>query len=109
MATYAAESSRELVRTTVDLPASLLREAEEAVRRGVARNRNALVAHALESYLREIEEQRIDAEFALMAEDPRYLAEMERISDEFATADWEALRIAEGACAPSTPDVPAEG
>jgi len=100
-----------MVRTTVDLPVSLLTDADLAVKRGAARSRNALVARALEAYLHDIEEQRIDAEFALMADDPRYQEEMERISEGFARADWEALRVAEGASTPDTPasDASAEG
>lgn len=106
MSVFALER-RELVRTTVDLPAGLLREAEQAVKRGVARSRNALVALALEAYLRDLEEQWIDAEFALMADDPRYQEEMEQIAQEFGPADWEALRTAEGACDPPLDDAPA--
>ena len=99
--------ARELVRTTVDLPASLLKDAEQAVKRGAARSRNALISQALEAYLRELEERRIDAEFALMADDPRYQAEMLQIAEEFAQADWEALQTAEGGLVPD--EVPTQG
>ena len=38
----------------------------------------------------------IDAAFAAMAQDPYYQAEAKTIAAEFATADWEALRLGEG-------------
>ncbi len=38
---------------------------------------------------------KIDAAFAVMANDPDYLAEAEAICREFEFSDWEALRIAE--------------
>ncbi len=38
----------------------------------------------------------IDAEFAQMAGDPAYKNEAVQVAEEFAEADWEALRATEG-------------
>jgi metal-responsive CopG/Arc/MetJ family transcriptional regulator len=86
----------DVTRTTLALPADLLAAVDEAVRAGKARSRNEFVALALRRLLDEQERMRIDAEFALMAEDEEYLAEARRIAEEFAVSDWEALQIGEG-------------
>jgi hypothetical protein len=39
----------------------------------------------------------IDAAFAAMADDPAYHTEAQALTDAFAQADWEALRLTEGA------------
>ncbi len=65
------------------------------MRDGRARSRAELLARALR---REFAAQRraaIDASFARMADDPEYQAEALRIAEEYAVADWEALRIAD--------------
>jgi len=85
------------VRTTLAIPADLLEAADQAIREGKARSRNELVASALRHELASYERAAIDAAFAAMADDPDYREEAERIADEFATADWEALRRGEGA------------
>jgi hypothetical protein len=41
----------------------------------------------------------IDAAFAAMAEDDAYQTEAQAITAAFAQADWDALRLAEGATA----------
>jgi metal-responsive CopG/Arc/MetJ family transcriptional regulator len=86
----------DMTRTTLALPADLLAAVDDAVRQGKARSRNEFVALALRKLLEEQERMRIDAEFALMAEDEEYLAEARRIAEEFAVSDWEALQIGEG-------------
>src|SRR6266542_3861332 len=85
-----------IVRTTLAIPADLLEAADQAIREGKARSRNELVASALRHELASHERATIDAAFAAMADDPTYQAEAERISEEFAAADWEALRRGEG-------------
>jgi len=86
---------RSLRRTTIAVPEELLALADQAVRDGRARSRAELLARALR---REFAAQRraaIDASFARMADDPEYQAEALRIAEEYAVADWEALRIAD--------------
>lgn len=60
-------------RTSLDLPPDLLERTDEAVRLGVARSRNSLIAVALEDYLDSLDRiTQIDARFAEMRNDARY-------------------------------------
>ena len=88
--------AKDIIRTTIALPADLLEAADNAVRRGTARSRNELVVAALRRELAIQERAAIDAAFARMADDPAYLAEAQAIVDEYAQADWEAFQHAEG-------------
>ena len=85
------------VRTTLALPADLLEAVDQAVRAGKARSRNELVAMALQRELAAQQRAAIDAAFAAMADEPVYHAEARELATAFATADWEALRLAEEA------------
>lgn len=85
------------VRTTLALPADLLAAVDQAIRAGKARSRNELVAMALRRELAAQQRASIDAAFAAMAQDPAYQAEAQEIAAACAAADWEALRLAEGA------------
>jgi hypothetical protein len=49
----------------------------------------------LSTWLNDVEQARIDAEFAHMAEDESYRTLQLQIAAEFAHADWEALRTEE--------------
>jgi metal-responsive CopG/Arc/MetJ family transcriptional regulator len=83
------------VRTTLSLPAELLEMADEAVRKGWARSRNAFVAAAIQRELEAQTRAEIDAEIAEMANDPEYLEEALRLESEYVVAGWEALQISE--------------
>jgi metal-responsive CopG/Arc/MetJ family transcriptional regulator len=83
------------VRTTVALPADLLDAADQAVRDGLARSRNELLANALRRELAAQERTTIDAAFAEMAHDQEYLVEAQAMSEEFVRDEWEAFRRAE--------------
>ena len=85
------------VRTTLALPADLLEAVDQAVRAGKARSRNELVAMALQRELAAQQRAAIDAAFVAMADDPVYHVEARELATAFATADWEALRLAEEA------------
>lgn len=89
-------STKERTRLTVDLPISLVEQADALVAHGAARSRNRLITQALEMYLKQLEEARIDAQFAQMAHDKRYIQAQLKIAKEFERADWEALQLAEG-------------
>jgi len=82
-------------RTTVALPAELLKGIDEAVRSGRAASRNAFLARAVRYELERLLREAIDREFEMMATDAHYQREARRISDEYRTSDWEALRVAE--------------
>ncbi|MGH2532745.1 MAG: CopG family transcriptional regulator [Thermomicrobiales bacterium] len=84
-----------VTRTTLTLPTKLLEQVDDTVCAGKIRGRNAFVAEAIRRELAAQEEAEIDAAFALMAEDEEYLAESDRINEEFAIADWEAFQLGE--------------
>jgi metal-responsive CopG/Arc/MetJ family transcriptional regulator len=83
------------VRTTLSLPAKLIEECDRAVKEGKAKSRNDFVALALRHELAAQKRADIDAAFATMADDIEYQAEAVMMNDEFAQADWEALKIGE--------------
>lgn len=85
----------ETVRTTVTLPADLVKQSQRFVDEGIVPNRNALIVAALEHFLAELERQEIDRQFAAMAKDTEYQELNERLAEEFADTDWEALTLAE--------------
>jgi metal-responsive CopG/Arc/MetJ family transcriptional regulator len=83
-------------RTTVALPEDLLAAVDQLIRKGFAANRNQFLTLALETELRRRERAAIDAEFALMADDPDYQAEAARIMRDFDASDretWENLAL----------------
>ena len=82
-------------RTTVALPADLLNGIDEAVRSGRAASRNAFLARAVRHELERLQREATDRQFEMMVTDARYQREARRISDEYGTSDWEALRVAE--------------
>lgn len=89
-------ASEERTRLTVDLPKALVEQADTLVRRGLSRSRNRLIIQALEAYLKELEEDLIDAQFAEMEHDERYHRLCLKITEEFERSDWEALQLGEG-------------
>ena len=82
-------------RTTVALPADLLRGIDAVVRSGRSRTRNEFLATAIRRELERIRREAVDREFEAMAADPLYQREARVISDEYRSADWQALRVAE--------------
>jgi metal-responsive CopG/Arc/MetJ family transcriptional regulator len=87
-----------LHRTTVAMPGELLAAVDRLVRSGSTPNRNQFITLAVETELRRRELAAIDAEFALMADDPDYQTEAARIMRDFEAADretWENLAKAD--------------
>ena len=82
-------------RLTVDLPKAVVEQADALVRRGIARSRNRLIQDAVAAYLKQLEENAIDAQFAEMEHDERYRDLALKIADEFARSDWESLHLEE--------------
>lgn len=87
--------SAKAVRATIALSSDLLADVYRAIQDGKARNRNDLIVAALRHELAAWKREAIDAAFTPMASDPDYQAEAQTITEEFATAAWEALRQAE--------------
>jgi predicted transcriptional regulator len=75
-------------RLTVDLPRTLVEQADALVARSTARSRNRLIAQALEMYLKQLEEAEIDAQFARMEHDERYRDLSLQLAKEFERSDW---------------------
>lgn len=83
------------LRTTVALSTDLVEEMDALVREGEAESRNDFLEKALRNQLAASRRAAIDAEFAQMASDRTYQEEAVQVAEEFAEADWEALRTAE--------------
>jgi metal-responsive CopG/Arc/MetJ family transcriptional regulator len=82
-------------RTTLTLPKDLLDAADREVRRGGARTRNELIARALRHELAARRRRDIDNTYRELASEAELQAESLRVAEEFAEADWEALRKSE--------------
>jgi metal-responsive CopG/Arc/MetJ family transcriptional regulator len=83
------------IRTTVALSADLLEAVDAVVQEGAADSRNDFLERAIRKQLQDSRRAAIDAEFAWMARDLAYQEEAVAVAEEFAAADWEALRAAE--------------
>ncbi len=85
--------------TTVRLPARVYDEAKAVVQKEKAASGsmslNDLIVAATRRYLRVYQRKQIDAAFAGMARDPDYQKEARLLAEEFASSDWEALRLKE--------------
>lgn len=71
------------IRTTLSLPADLLKAVDRAVEEGRARSRNALIASAIRRELELPARVAIDAAFVAMADDEDYRRESEALEKEF--------------------------
>lgn len=83
------------VRTTIDIPQSLWERVRLTVKDRGAKSQNTLIIQAIESYIQQLEESRIDAEFAQMRDDERYRTLNLKMAEEFSYSDWEAFQIEE--------------
>lgn len=83
-------------RLTVDLPRKLVEQADTVVEKGAARSRNQFITQAIEVYLHNLKESAIDAQFEAMAKDESYKRLALQLTQEFESADWEALQVGEG-------------
>jgi metal-responsive CopG/Arc/MetJ family transcriptional regulator len=77
------------------LPAELLEAADQAFGEGRMQSRNQQIADALRHELDARERAAIDDAFAALADDQDFQDESTAISEEGATAGWEALCLAE--------------
>ncbi len=79
------------MRTTITIPDALAAEADALVGRGGITTRNQLIVEALQNWVELKQEELIDDEFAMMAEDSDYIAETLAIESEFANSDLEVV------------------
>jgi len=84
------------IRMTMEIPEDLLTEVDSYVREGKVESREDFFARAAQTELAALKRDAIDAEISLMATDSDYQEEATRISQEFASADWEAFQTGEG-------------
>jgi hypothetical protein len=84
--------------TTLRVPSRLFEEARTLVEEGrtEAGSFNEFVVESLHDKIEALKQEWIDAEFAGMANDPKYRQESEKIAEEFATSDWNAFSSVEG-------------
>jgi metal-responsive CopG/Arc/MetJ family transcriptional regulator len=83
-------------RTSLDLPPDLLQRTDEAVRLGVARSRNTLIAVALEDFLNALDRAAsINARFAEMQHDTRYREMHVELAAGFTESDAETFTLEE--------------
>lgn len=81
-----------VVRRSVVLPKTLVQEAVAVAPPGLRGNWNRLVRTALEQYVDELRERRIDEQITEMGKDPHVLADCRRINKEFSQTDADGLR-----------------
>ena len=91
------KASNTKIQTTLRLPRGLYEQAVHLLEASASKagSLNDFIVQALQAYVGLWRRRQIDAEFAAMASDANYQKRAERISEEFATSDWEALDIAD--------------
>jgi hypothetical protein len=57
---------------------------------------NDFAIRAIKQELRRRDEARIDAAFARMGQDEKYLRATQAVSEDFANSDWETFKVSEG-------------
>lgn len=96
-------------RITIDLDQALL-TAVDATAGLVLESRSQFIVKAVEARVDRVDRERVDAEFASMADDPQYCSEMLAIDREFSAASdaaWSRIDAAENAAAPARRPAPA--
>ncbi|WP_319421397.1 CopG family ribbon-helix-helix protein [Pleurocapsa sp. FMAR1] len=77
------------MRTTITIPDDLAQQIDKIINQLDIPSRNQFIIEALEAKLKELEDRKIDDEFALMAEDLEYRQEALDLEQEFIRADFE--------------------
>ncbi len=82
-------------KVTLSLDNKLVEEVQRLVREGRAKSQSEFFGEALEAQLKEIRKQRRRKLLLEASRDPVFLAEIEQLEHEFASADAEAARMIE--------------
>ena len=82
-------------KVTLSLDTKLVEEVQRLVREGRAKSQSEFFGEALEARLKEIKRQRRRKLLLEASQDPVFLAEIEQLEHEFASADVEAARMIE--------------
>ena len=80
-------------RTTIDIPFKLVEKIKQALEQKIAPSRNALLIQALEAYLVQWEQQKIDEAISQMTNDPAYQELQCQMVKEYEKTGWEALKL----------------
>ena len=80
-------------KVTLSLDTKLVEEVQRLVREGRAKSQSEFVGQALQARLKEIKKQRRRQRLLEASQDPVFLAEIEQLEHEFASADAEAARM----------------
>ena len=83
------------VQVTLRLPRRLYEQINAEAAGHPARSWNEFVVEILRGFLRGRRRKAIDAAFAGMAHDTAHRSEAERLAEQFAASDWEALETGE--------------
>ncbi|MEZ2229567.1 MULTISPECIES: CopG family transcriptional regulator [unclassified Microcoleus] len=87
--------SNPTIEAKISLPANLLEATDKAVNQGKAKSRDEFIMRAICRELAALKRAEIDEALAEMTSDPEYQAEVLQMEAEFATASWEAFKLAE--------------
>ena len=81
------------IQTTLRVPEALYREVKELLDQHQIEGPsvNDVVVAALQRFVAQVHERMIDAQFADMATDEKYLTQCRVLAGEFAHSDWESL------------------
>ena len=81
------------IQLVISLPLQLIEKVEGLVEQGYARNRDVLLAAAIESFIVRLEERNaVDAELLAMANDPEFQSLNLQVAEEFSGSDYQALK-----------------
>jgi metal-responsive CopG/Arc/MetJ family transcriptional regulator len=84
-----------IILNDVGISPDLLAATDKAIQQGKAKNRSELIARGLRRELAALKRAEIDVQLAEMVNDVDYQKEVLQMEAEFATAQWEALKLAE--------------
>ncbi|BAZ17204.1 hypothetical protein NIES4071_90820 [Calothrix sp. NIES-4071] len=84
-----------IILNDVAISSELLAAIDKAIQQGKAKNRSELITVALRRELELLHRAEIDAQLAEMVNDIDYQKEVLQMEAEFASSQWEALKLAE--------------
>lgn len=82
-------------KVTLSLDAELVQRVQQLVKEGTARSQSEFFEEALRDKVRQIKREKRRRLLIEASHDPVYLAEIEQLEQEFASADAEAARMIE--------------
>ena len=80
-------------KATFSLPEDLLRSIRELVAQRQVASASLFVRESIEAHLREVREAQLTREFALAAQDPGFLHDLNQTMDDFAALDSQTAQM----------------